>query len=126
MINFLKKYLILIVLLLLVIILFFLKFFYGNKDDKNSTILITEIPTLVPTQIIYEVDNPNIEEGTTIVLPYMGEKMEIAGVKSPGVLDVLISKEEDKNEAENEVKEWQKKYPIFTEYTMEFTIKNLD
>ncbi|HPT66120.1 MAG TPA: hypothetical protein PK257_02300 [Candidatus Woesebacteria bacterium] len=126
MIDFLKRYFILIVLVILVIILIFLKIFYGN-NDKNPDNYSTKItPTEVPVQTSFETESEDIvpAEDYVSVLPYLGKKMKILGIKRPGVLEIMIGDEADKDEAIKEIELWKTKYPTFKEYTSEFTIRN--
>ncbi|MFA6358999.1 MAG: hypothetical protein WCY09_10125 [Candidatus Omnitrophota bacterium] len=129
MIEFFKKYFVLFFLGFLVMILVLLKLFYGNTEtNKSEDIIIT--PTLkqivTPTVIKYESDNPESEKNEFTVLPYRGIKMEIAGYSKPGVLVILIEKEEDKTEAEAEFKQWLEKNPLFKTNSFEFQISKIN
>lgn len=134
MIEFLKKYWILFFLGGLVIILLLLKIFYGNTGTNQvnevtptPTPIISEgtVPneeTATPTQINTDSDKPDTEAGQTMVLPFKGQKMEITGYVRPGVLQILIKKEEDRAEAETEVKAWLEQYPTFKSNSLEYKI----
>ena len=126
MIKFLKRYTILIILVILIIILVFLKIFYGNNDKNSVSVIPTQTPTIIPTPTSFEIESEDISppEDYVSVLPYLGKKMKIVGIKTPGVLEIMIENETDKNEAIKEIELWKTKYPTFKEYTFEFTIKN--
>jgi hypothetical protein len=135
MIEFFKKYFMLFFLGFLIMVLILLKIFYGsakNNNTENITITPTPSQIVVPTQIItptiieYESDNPRSENNEVVVIPYKGKIMEIAGYLKPGVLVILIEKEEDKDKAETEFKEWLKKNPLFKTNTFEFKISKIN
>jgi hypothetical protein len=129
MIEFFKKYFVLFFLGFLVMILVLLKLFYGNTEtNKSEDIIITPTPKQIvtPTVIEYESDNPASEKNEFTVLPYRGIKMEIAGYSKPGVLVILIEKEEDKTEAEAEFKQWLEKNPLFKTNSFEFQISKIN
>lgn len=112
--------------MILVIILVFLKIFYDNNSKNNeSTSNISIVPTQIPTGIPLEAESEDINPSKNYVsvLPYLGKKMQITGIKSPKVLEIIIENEEDKNEVIEEVELWKKQYPIFKDYTFEFTIR---
>ena len=129
MINFLRKNVIVFFLVLLVIILILLKVFYGNNNKNTAEItpipspvsILSTTPTVIPTQS--QIDNPDSEKNLVNVLPYKGKKMQIAGYSKPGVLEVAVEKEEDKTEAEVEIKEWMEQYPTFKDNSYVFVIK---
>lgn len=127
MIDFLRKYFVLVLLVFLVVVLFSLKIFYGKNstnETENMIVTPTSIKMVTPTPIIYESDNPDSEKNETTILPYMGKKMQIAGYIKPGVLEVLIRKEEDKEEAKREFEEWRKKYPSFIVDDVVYTVSS--
>lgn len=129
MIEFLKKYFVLFFLGFLLMTLVLLKLFYGDTDvNKSEDIIITPTPKQIvaPTVIEYESDNPESEKNEFTVLPYRGIKMEIAGYSKPGVLVILVEKEEDKAEAEAEFKEWLEKNPLFKTNSFEFQISKIN
>ncbi len=129
MIKFLKKYTILIILVILIIILVFLKIFYGNTDKNNNvSIPVVITPTEIPTPTSFENEGEYIipNEDYVSVLPYLGKKMKIVGIKTPGVLEIMIENEIDKDEAIKEIELWKIKYPTFEEYTFDFTIRKLN
>ncbi len=131
MLNFLKKYFVFFFLGGLVIILVLLKIFYGNtgKSTNISTITPTITPTITgeitPTGIIGNESVDTEKNGPTVdALPYQGEKIKITRYIKPEVLEVVIKKEEDKPEAETEIKEWMEKYPTFKGQTYVFKISD--
>jgi len=130
MLNFLKKYFIFFFLGGLIIILVLLKIFYGNENTKNTTNItptITPIITknITPTGIVGNESIDTEKNGPTVdALPYQGKKMQITRYLKPGVLEVVIKKEEDKAEAEIEIREWMEKYPTFKDQTYVFKISN--
>ncbi|MFA6184565.1 MAG: hypothetical protein WCT51_04075 [Candidatus Shapirobacteria bacterium] len=134
MIEFLKKYFMLFFLGFLVIVLIILKVFYGSTQTNNTENITITPPSqiVVPTQIItptiieYESDNPRSENNEVVVIPYKGKIMEIAGYLKPGVLVILIEKEEDKDKAETEFKEWLEKNPLFKTDSFEFQISKIN
>ena len=128
MIEFLKKYFVLFFLGFLVMILVLLKLFYRDTVVNKGEDVITPTPKqiVMPTVIEYESDNPESEKNEFTVLPYRGIKMEIAGYSKPGVLVILVEKEEDKAEAEAEFKEWLKKNPLFKTNSFEFQISKIN
>lgn len=126
--EFFKKYFVLFFLGFLVIVLILLKIFFGNtKTNEIDNKIITPTPSqaIIPTISEYQSDDPESERNETTVLPYRGKKMEIAGYLKPGVLVILIEKEEDKTEAEVEFKEWLEKNPIFKTNSFEFQISKI-
>ena len=126
--EFFKKYFVLFFLGFLVIVLILLKIFFGNtKTNEIDNKITTPTPSqaIIPTISEYQSDNPESERNETTVLPYRGKKMEIAGYLKPGVLVILIEKEEDKTEAEVEFKEWLEKNPIFKTNSFEFQISKI-
>ncbi|MDD4136133.1 MAG: hypothetical protein PHN66_03630 [Candidatus Shapirobacteria bacterium] len=128
MMEFFKKYFVLFFLGFLVIVLILLKIFFGNtKTNEIDNKIITPTPSqaIIPTISEYQSDDPESERNETTVLPYRGKKMEIAGYLKPGVLVILIEKEEDKAEAEAEFKEWLEKNPIFKTNSFEFQISKI-
>ena len=130
MLNFLKKYFVFFFLGGLVIILVLLKIFYGNENTKNTTNIIPTITPIItknitPTGIVGDESVDTEKNGPTVdALPYQGKKMQITRYLKPGVLEVVIKKEEDKAEAEIEIKEWMEKYPTFKDQTYVFKISN--
>lgn len=130
MLNFLKKYFIFFFLGGLIIILILVKIFYGNtdKNTKSNTITPTITQTtkeITPTGIVGNESVDTEKNGPTVdVLPYQGKKMQITRYLKPGVLEVVIKKEEDKAEAEIEIKEWMEKYPTFKDQTYVFKISD--
>lgn len=130
MLNFLKKYFVFFFLGGLIIILVLLKIFYGNENTKNTiniTPTITPIITknITPTGIVGDESVDTEKYGVTVdALPYQGKKMQITRYLKPGVLEVVIKKEEDKAEAEIEIKEWMERYPTFKDQTYVFKISN--
>lgn len=127
--DFFRKYFVLFFLAFLVIVLILLKVFFRSSEiSEINEKIVTPIPTqmVVPTIVQYQSDDPKSEEGETVVLPHRGKKMEIAGYLKPGVLVILIEKEEDKIEAEAEFKEWLEKNPSFKENSFEFQISKLN
>lgn len=128
MMEFFKKYFVLFFLGFLVIVLILLKIFFGNtKTNEIDSKITTPTPSqaIIPTISEYQSDDPESERNETTVLPYRGKKMEIAGYLKPGVLVILIEKEEDKAEAEAEFKEWLEKNPIFKTNSFEFQISKI-
>ena len=130
MLNFLKKYFLFFFLGGLIIILVLLKIFYGNENTKNTinitpTITPIIIKDITPTEIVGDESVDTEKYGVTVdALPYQGKKMQITRYLEPGVLEVVIKKEEDKAEAEIEIKEWMEKYPTFKDQTYVFKISN--
>lgn len=130
MLNFLKKYFIFFFLGGLIIILILVKIFYGNtdKNTKSNTITPTITQTtkeITPTGIVGNESVDTEKNGPTVdALPYQGKKMQITRYLKPGVLEVVIKKEEDKAEAEIEIKEWMEKYPTFKDQTYVFKISD--
>jgi len=130
MLNFLKKYFVLFFLGGLIIILVLLKIFYGNENTKNTTNIIPTITPIItknitPTGVIGDESVDTEKNGPTVdALPYQGKKMQITRYLKPGVLEVVIKKEEDKAEAEIEIREWMEKYPTFKDQTYVFKISD--
>lgn len=129
MMEFFRKYFVLFFLGFLVVVLVLLKIFFGNtktNEIENKTITPTPSQVIIPTISEYQSDNPESEKSEITVLPYMGKKMEVAGYLRPGVLVVLVEKEEDKVEAEVEFKEWLERNPSFKSNSFEFQISKLN
>lgn len=131
MLNFFKKYFVFFFLGGLIIILILVKIFYGNTDKNknidNITPTLTPIITkeITPTGIVGDESVDTEKNGPTVdALPYQGKKMKITRYIKPEVLEVVVKKEEDKPEAEIEIKEWMEQYPTFKGQTYVFKISD--